>query len=87
MPGMGKTKSLAIACVMTAAVAQRRVIYATVSNEPVRSLTACLDELLSDAHEVARAAFRRIPADEKAKTPQSWTLSAMYPHLTHSPTS
>ena len=67
MPGTGKTRSLAIACIMTATVAQRRVIYATVSNEPVRSVTACLYEMLSDAHEVARAAFRRISAEEESK--------------------
>ena len=51
MSGTRKTRSLAIACVMTAAVVQRRVIYATVSNELV---------------EVARA-FRRIPAEEESK--------------------
>ena len=67
MPGTGKKRSLAIACIVTAAVAQCRVIYATVSNEPVRSVMACLDEMLSDAHDVARAAFRRIPAEEESK--------------------
>ena len=67
MPGTGKTRSLAIACVMTAIVAQRKVIYATISNEPVRSVTACLDELLASSHGTVRAAFRRIPADEEAK--------------------
>ena len=60
-------RSLAIACIMTAAMAQRRVIYATLSDESVRSVTACLDEMLSDAHEVARSAFRRIPVEEEFK--------------------
>ena len=67
MPGTGKTRALAIACIMTAIVAQRKVIYTTISNEPVRSVTACLDELLSCSHSTVKAAFRRIPADEAAK--------------------
>ena len=40
-------------------MAQRKVIYATISNEPVRSVTACLDEMLASSHGTVRAAFRR----------------------------
>ena len=67
MPGTGKTRSLPIACVMTAVVAQQSHLYTIISTEPVKSVVSCLDELLSTSHNTVRAAFRRTPADEEAK--------------------
>ena len=63
LPGTGKTWSLAIACAMTALPGQRKVTYSTVSDEPVKSVNSCLDELLAGA----RAALRGIPGDEEAR--------------------
>ena len=69
MPGTGKTRSLALACVITALAGQRRVIYTTVSNESVNSVISCLDKLLSWAHATVRAACKRIPKETAAWIP------------------
>ncbi len=67
MPGTGKTRTMALLCILIVLPGQRKVVYSTVSNEPVNSFIGCLDSMLSESHESVRAAFKRIPADAELK--------------------
>ena len=68
MPGTGKTRCVALIAILVAGVGRRKVLFASLQNEPVRSMMISLDERLSGPSPDIRKQFVRIPGvNESAK--------------------
>ena len=68
MPGTGKTRCMALISILVAGIGKRKVLYASLQNEPVRSMMISIEERLAESAPSFKSQFVRIPGvNEPAK--------------------
>ena len=75
MPGTGKTRCMAKIGVLVAGVGKRKVLFASLQNEPVRSMMISIEERLAESAPSFKSQFVTIPGvNELAKATLSMDI-------------